>query len=394
MTAKSEERAYQKSHSWLTFQFDTNTLDYRAWLLLGEAKSKCIHIADSPLLPEVMDNLYQVYLSKGARATTAIEGNTLTEDEVKRRIHGDLPLPPSKEYLGREIDNVVKAYNEIGRRIFNSGQKKLSIDQIKNDNKLVLDGLSLEEGVVPGEIRTYPVRVGGYLGAPPEDCKYLLERYAHWLNGQFIAPKGDEMVFGILKAILAHLYFAWIHPFGDGNGRTARLIEFQILLSSGIPTVSAHLLSNHYNATRSEYYRLLDMASQTGGDTQPFIKYALQGFVDGLIDQIGLIQGQQLRVQWIYHIHNTFTEMKLERSEDKRRKTLVLAMSDKPTTIPMDEIRHISPQVAELYANLSDKTLSRDIDKLIEIHLVIKEGKGVRPNLESLQQLMPPIIPR
>jgi Fic family protein len=44
-----------------------------------------------------------------------------------------------------------------------------------------------------------------------------------------------EIPYAILKAILAHLCLAWIHPFGDGNGRTARLVEFQILIFPGCP---------------------------------------------------------------------------------------------------------------------------------------------------------------
>jgi Fic family protein len=59
----------------------------------------------------------------------------------------------------------------------------------------------------------------------------------------------------LMKAILTHLYIAWIHPFGDGNGRTARLAELQILLAAGMPMPASHLLSNHYNTTRTDLYR-------------------------------------------------------------------------------------------------------------------------------------------
>ncbi len=59
----------------------------------------------------------------------------------------------------------------------------------------------------------------------------------------------------VAKAVLAHLYIAWIHPFADGNGRTARLVEFQILAQSGlIPLPAANLLRDHYNKTRDRYY--------------------------------------------------------------------------------------------------------------------------------------------
>jgi hypothetical protein len=52
-------------------------------------------------------------LPKGVRATTAIGGNTLSEEQVVKRIEGELELPPSKEHLGKEIDNIVEACRSI-----------------------------------------------------------------------------------------------------------------------------------------------------------------------------------------------------------------------------------------------------------------------------------------
>jgi len=61
--------------------------------------------------------MHQLYLAKGALATTAIEGNTLSESEVLRVLTGELKLPPSREYLKQEIDNVAEAFNKIYRQI-------------------------------------------------------------------------------------------------------------------------------------------------------------------------------------------------------------------------------------------------------------------------------------
>jgi Fic family protein len=151
--------------------------------------------------------------------------------------------------------------------------------------------------VVPGKLREHSVLVGRYRGAPAEDCEYLLDRFCQWLNGpDFAAPSDDlTVVTALLKAITAHLYLAWIHPFGDGNGRTARLLEFLILVGADVPAVSTHLLSNHYNLTRSAYYRELGNASRTGGNLLPFIWYAVEGFRDGLRDQLEAIWAQTAR---------------------------------------------------------------------------------------------------
>jgi Fic family protein len=386
MAEKKNIRHYESSHPWITFTYDLNDLDYFTWVLLGEIKSKFKHISEAPLLPEYHEKLMNVFLVKGALATTAIEGNTLTEDEVDRRIKGDLHLPPSKEYLGKEIDNVVKAYNDIGNNILDGGNTDLSVNQINNFNKIVLAELPLPDGVIPGQLRGYSVGVANYRGAPPEDCEYLMERYVNWLNTAFIPPMGQEIIIGVLKAILAHLYFVWIQPFGDGNGRTARLIEFQILLSVGVPAAAAHLMSNHYNITRSEYYRQLENASKSGGNILPFIKYAIQGFVDGLIDQIDLIQKQQIQVHWINYIHKIFTDR--DSVVDKRKRTLILGLSESGEVVTLDQIRYISPKIAEMYATLSDKTISRDVDDLLSLELIVKTKAGIRCKWESMQSFL------
>jgi len=384
-------RAYQETHPWINFKFDTNLLNYRIWLLLGEAQSKFEHIKGAPLLPDTMSRMLQVYLAKGALATTAIEGNTLTEKEVEQRLQGKLKLPPSKEYLGQEIDNVVAAYNLIGKQTLDINfTDQLSVDQIKVYNRLVLKNLPLAEGVVPGELRTYSVGVAGYRGVPPEDCEYLLERYVAWLNNEFIFPQDERVIYGILKAIMAHIYFVWIHPFGDGNGRTARLIEFQILLSVGAPAIAAHLLSNHYNLTRTEYYRNLDITSKSGGNVTYFILYALQGFVDGLRDEIKNIQDQQMIVHWINHIHNSFRGKNTKGYQRKKELMLEILKGDQ-SEYAMEEIRYVTARMAEIYAKLNMRTLSRDLEELVKMDLLIKNLGKYSPNLASLTAYMVPV---
>jgi Fic family protein len=254
---------FEDTHKWLTFSVSRlERSGPRLWAMLGECQSKCEHIAGVPLRPDVADKLFRVYLAKGALATTAIEGNTLSENEVLQALKGDLKLPPSREYLKQEIDNILTALDEFWKQVGSGTLPTLSAAEFEHFNKLVLRGLSVEEGVIPGQIRTHEVGVAHYRGAPPEDCRYLLNRLSTWLEGpEFKAPPGMEIVWGIIRAVTAHLYLAWIHPFGDGNGRTARLVEYRLLLASGAPSPAVHLLSNHYNLTRSEYYRQLERTS-------------------------------------------------------------------------------------------------------------------------------------
>lgn len=146
-----------------------------------------------------------------------------------------------------------------------------------------------------------------------EDCEYLLERLCRWINN--LTSPQNSVAIAVVRAVLAHLYLAWIHPFGDGNGRTARLVEFQIFLGVGMPTVACHLLSNHYNQTRSEYYRQLSLASKTA-DPFCFIRYAVAGLVDQLDEQIKRIREYQHAVVWKDHVYDKFRNAKSMRPTD------------------------------------------------------------------------------
>ncbi len=382
---------FQETHPWIRFQLDLRHADYTLWLRLGEAQAKCEQIVGVPLLPEVAEYLHQVFLAKGALATTAIEGNTLSEEEALKLVRGELELPPSKEYLGQEIENIVNACNMVAEGVLSGDLSDLTLDGFRKLNALVLYELPIREDVHPGEIREHDVGVGRYRGVAPRDCEYLLTSLCDWLNGKgFLPGEQRRTAGGILKAIVAHLYLAWIHPFGDGNGRTARLIECQLLLSCGIPMAAAHLLSNHYNQTRTEYYRQLDQASRSGGELIPFINYALQGFIDGLDEQIQMIKHQQFHVHWINHVHNQFRDK--DGPTQIRRRRLILDLTESGQPVPIAELRHITPRIAEAYAGKTDRTIRRDVNALAEMGLLKRSNAGVEIRREIMAAFVSPAM--
>jgi Fic family protein len=385
----TEDRKFKDTHPWIRFALDMNRAPAALWILLGECRSKCEHIAGVPLKPSVAENLHRLYLAKGVLATTAIEGNTLSEEEVLQHLDGKLKLPPSREYLAQEIDNILAECNRVLRSISEGEAPPLTLDRVRELNRTVLDGLSLESGVVPGEIRHHSVGVARYRGAPHEDCEFLLNRMCEWLESSDFEPptKEDAIISAILKAIVSHIYLAWIHPFGDGNGRTARLIEFQILISSGVPAPAAHLLSNHYNHTRAEYYRLLDASSRSGGDLMPFLVYAIRGFVDGLRSQLQVIRDQQWGVAWENYVHEQFKGEHTVCAE--RRKHLVLDLSRKAGLVPISELSQLSPRVAAAYAKKTKRTLARDVNALVKMRLVFSTPKGVSARKHKILAFLP-----
>ncbi|MPZ83178.1 MAG: Fic family protein [Actinophytocola sp.] len=388
----SRRRRYQDTHPWITFIFGLQSLDHTTWLLLGEADSKCKHIAGAPLQPEVAARLNQVYLSKGIHGTTSIEGNTLSEEQVLARVQGDLELPESREYLGREIDNLVGAYNDIIGAVLEGRPLRLDVARISHFNKQILDGLPLKEGVVPGKIREHSVAVANYRGAPAEDCEYLLDHLCSWLESMQPPPDRPELsyTFAVIKAILAHLYLAWIHPFGDGNGRTARLIEFQLLIQAGVPMPAAHLLSDHYNQTRTQYYVELEKTSSKAPfPIEQFIRYAMRGFVDELREQINAIRQSQMDVTWEHYIHQRFRNQ--ETMAKRRQRALVLDMGKE--FIPRSEIRTVSPRIAAAYAGKTDRAISRDLNALAKMQLVRRVRGGVIANRTIVRAFLPVTAP-
>jgi Fic family protein len=387
-SAVTPQREYERSHPWIDFSVDLSRASIQLWMLLGEAQSKVEHIAGVPLKPSVAARLHQLYLAKGVLATTAIEGNTLTEAEVLDIVEGKADIPPSKEYLKTEIENILRACNDMLPEIQSGNIAPLTPDLICEYNRMVLRGLDLgDPKIQAGEIRQYPVVVGRYRAAPAPDCHYLLERLCEWLNGTYFDPPSARwaLAYAVIKAAIAHLYIAWIHPFGDGNGRTARLAEFRILVSSGLSSPAAHILSDHYNQTRSEYYRQLEQSSRGTGDEATFLLYAVQGLVDGLKQQLELIQEQQLVVMWHDYVYEI---LRGPGAVEHRRRTLVFALSGLDNLVTFEEIPVLAP-LASAYAARTTRTLARDLSALVKVGLVERTSGGYRARRESILAFLP-----
>ena len=382
---------YQKSHPWIQFALKLPIDDYRFWLKLGEVGSKVEHLAGVPLRPDVAAELHKIYLTKGVLATTAIEGNTLSEEQVRLQVEGKLELPKSQRYLQTEVQNILDVCNREADQLLKGGNHPgLCVGLIKEYNRSVLKNLELDDGVVPGELRAHSVVVGNvYRGAPAEDCEFLLEKLCEWLNGSDFAPPEEDLAvpFALIKSVVAHLYLAWIHPFGDGNGRTARLVEFHILFASGVPLPAAHLLSDHYNLTRTQYYRELAKASASGGDIIPFIRYALQGFLDGIREQIKRVRQQQLRVAWENYVHDRFRHVKTSKTQ-KRRRDLVLELTEHDW-VEVSKIEDLSPRIAREYANAGDRMIQRDLNAINKLGLIQRRHGKVRAAKEIIQAFFP-----
>lgn len=181
----------------------------------------------------------------------------------------------------------------------------------------------------PGRFRNNNVTVGNYLAPEHKDVHGLINQLCDWLQNEFHFGKEQSFEEAVIQAIVTHVYIAWIHPFSDGNGRTARLLEYYLLLRAGVPDIASHVLSNHYNSTRSEYYRQIENATLKK-DLTEFIDYAIQGFRDGLYETLNIIQENQLQITWRNYIYGIFNNKKATGKASiaiKRRRNLILRIN-------------------------------------------------------------------
>lgn len=384
---------YEETHPWMTFRVELGCPFEPLWYHLGRA---CAGIRELLMLvaaPEVHRRLNQLYMVKGVVGSTAIEGNTLTEAEVEGMLERGEKLPPSKHYLEQEVRNVSDACDEIVRDTCSEQPPMLSLNYLCKLNAMVLRELNFDTEIIPGAVRTFSVMVGRYRGAPAEECEVLLDKLCEWLESDAFRASIPSMEYAstIIQAVTAHIYMAWIHPFGDGNGRTARLVEFFLLLRGGIPAPAAHLMSNFYNATRTRYYsELARLSSPVNGQFPPigeFISYAVEGLADGLCEQLSLVAKHHLDVIWEHYVYSHFRER--QNNRDMRRRDLLLNLSDGKSH-QLKSLDSLSPHLYHFhYKSKTLRTLQRDLKALVNEGFLNESEAGYRIRTDALRFHIP-----
>ncbi|MCY4105994.1 MAG: Fic family protein [Chloroflexi bacterium] len=403
-------RKYLSSHSWIDFQLSLDEAGFEFWRNLGRVEESIWHISRASLPLADASRLYGVYLARSVRATIAIEGSTLTEEEVSQIEKGDFPKRASRAYEEQEAKNIFALYNHIAEQILSGHQSagqppQITLETIKKYNGMVRVHIEDQETVSPGgEFRSHGVRIGRSRGAPHVDLPYLTNRLCEWLYRDLAGlEKLGTVAQGVLRATLAHLYIAWIHPFADGNGRTARALELHILLDSGVPDIAAHLLSNYYHRTRQRYYEALDRSRHEGA--LAFLRYALDGFRIMLREQLEELKRQQLPLLWRDLVYREFTGKNSSLQERRRdlALTLVHALGQ---PISMQEIlNHAPPRLALEYME-SPRKLERDLvalmqlgpkehvglpgmEREVSVGIIQRTEAGIQPRLDLLFAFQP-----
>lgn len=207
-----------------------------------------------PLPKHTVQSLREHLLLEWTYTSNAIEGNTLTLSETRVVLEGmTVGGKTMREHL--EVINHRDAILFV-EELAQSGQN-LTDWHIRNLHRLVLKAIDDENA---GAYRTENVLISGAKHRPPEHflVKQQMDDLIKQLNEEWIRLHPIE------RAALLHGEFVKVHPFIDGNGRTARLLMNFELMKAGFPPAIIEASS------RPRYYDALDLAHTTG-DYSPFI---------------------------------------------------------------------------------------------------------------------------
>ena len=227
--------------------------------------------------PLVFLQLKQVFHVLESLASARIEGNhTTLADYVEARVADGTVR---SEQL-REIDNIEQAMQQVEDAV--QPGEPLAEHLLRGLHATTVAGLEREGDRNPGAYRSGPVRIAQADHLPPEALRVpeYMGELVTFINHND-APKYD-----LMKVALAHHRFAWVHPFGNGNGRVVRLLTSAMLIKYGFQVNGIGRLLNPaavFCADRNRYYTMLGQADAgTNDGLEQWCTYVLTGVRDEL----------------------------------------------------------------------------------------------------------------
>ncbi|MBU7573051.1 MAG: Fic family protein [Hydrogenophaga sp.] len=219
--------------------------------------------------------LKQVFHLLESLASARIEGNhTTLADYVEAKMLDD---PNQAEQL-EEIANIERAMQQVDDSL--EPGAPITEHLLRGLHATTVNGLSREGDANPGAYRPGPVKIAQAQHLPPDAAQvaeYMTELVT-FIN------RADPPKYDLMKVALAHHRFAWIHPFGNGNGRVVRLLTYAMLIKYGFRVNEVGRLLNPaavFCANRNVYYACLGEAD-TGTDEalERWCVYVLSGVRD------------------------------------------------------------------------------------------------------------------
>jgi len=351
-------------------------------------------IRDCPSFPGSTDKIIRSEMVSAIGATLAIEGTRLGADEIeesfrKAQAHGKLARAE------QEADNSRKVYEFIAEYVYSLAEKgeELTYTEqlIHQIHKYFTDGLNYLDNV-PGQYRgefptTFgePRRVGLCRTGTEVSC--AMTKFTNWLNA---AAHGPLSANTIVRAIMAHYYLTEIHPFADGNGRTARALEALILYVTGINAYCFWSLANFWSMNRDKYIDELGKIRRTS-DPWDLLIWGMKGYLQEIqrIKQKVLEKVKELMLtDYTKYLLDTKKHQKVQIND---RILTIVRMLVRSGPTPLSKLQS-SPELAALYSNRTVATRNRDLRKMKSLGLVRISGEDKNTFIEANFQILETLI--
>ncbi len=357
----------------------------------GEILNVNRFVFECPSFPNTHKDLVRDELVAGIGSTLAIEGVVLDKGEIEGALKQPAISPEETIRMQEQhAKNARDVYDYIRGEVHNGGGDF----SYSEDNVLTIHRLFTQNTDAicntPGAYRNtqaqygYPRRIS--LCETYADVYEAMKRYVEWLNSKSVGVLASN---AIAKAIMAHYYIGEIHPFGDGNGRTARAIEAMVLLQRGINPYCFWSLANFWNRNRNEYIARLGVIRGTC-DPFDFILWGAKGYLEEVVrikDRIRNKLRYLMLRDYVSYLLRTKKEQPSGGKINQRIHQVVFMLTD-TGKIPLDKFRS-SPSYEALYSNKTAK--SRDLTKMRSLQLVrvttVDGTEYIEPNYDILEQI-------
>lgn len=239
-----------------------------------------------PFQRDWVKNFQEAALRREVAGTSRIEGADFTERELDEALKEDPVSLITRSQ--RQAHAAAQTYRWIATI---PDDRPVDSELILEIHRRMVTGAD-DDHCPPGKLRGEGENVN--FGAPSHrgaeggaECRRALDGLVSAIRGEF------QGLDPILRGLAAHYHLAAMHPFMDGNGRTARALEALFLQRAGMRDICFISISNYYYDEKPAYLVALNQARETGHDLTPFLKFSLQGVA---------LQGKRLCTEITQHL--------------------------------------------------------------------------------------------
>lgn len=238
---------------------------------LTAAKAAVLSLTSIPFQRSWAEKLQEMELKREIAGTSKIEGADFTDKELEEALSGKADERDMTRSQ-RQAKAAINTYRWISKLPVDL---PLDVDLVKNIHRRIVTGCD-DDRCPPGELRGYGQNVT--FGRPRhrgaeggEECERALTRLIGALNQEF--RPHDKLI----QALAFHYHLGAMHPFYDGNGRTARAVEALMLQRAQLKDALFIAMSNHYYDEKNAYLTALAEVREKNFDLTPFLKFGLNG---------------------------------------------------------------------------------------------------------------------